>query len=283
MLEDVQDRPDDRQLPIGEVGISGIRYPVAVWDREHGKQDTVAEVSMSVDLRPEVKGAHLSRFVEVLHDCAGELSPHTVPVILGKLRQRLGSRRAQLHASFPYFLRRAAPVTGSAALMDYHCQLSGHSEDGGTVLTLAARVPVTSVCPCSKAISDYGAHNQRGHITLRVQPRGDEAGQPAMVWIEELIEIAEASASSPVFPLLKRPDERYVTMHAHDHPVFVEDMARAAARALSDDGRIAWFSAEAVNDESIHNHAAFARIDSRHLTGSGPAGSPAMPATGSGL
>jgi GTP cyclohydrolase I len=280
MLEDVQDRPDDRQLPISEVGISGIRYPVAVWDREHGKQDTVAEVSMSVDLRPNVKGAHLSRFVEVLHDCAGELSPHTMPVILGKLRQRLGSHRAELHASFPYFLRRSAPVTGSVALMDYQCQLSGHSDDDGAVLTLAVRV--TSVCPCSKAISDYGAHNQRGRITLRLQPCDDGAGQPAVVWIEELIEIAEASASSPVFPLLKRPDERYVTMRAHDHPVFVEDMTRAAARALSDDGRITWFSVEAVNDESIHNHAAFARIDSRHLTRSGPAGSRAVSATGSG-
>jgi GTP cyclohydrolase I len=283
MLEDVQDRPDDRQLPIGEVGISGIRYPVAVWDREHGKQDTVAEVSMSVDLRPEVKGAHLSRFVEVLHEYAGELSPHTMPAILGKLRQRLGSRRAQLHAGFPYFQPRVAPVTGSVALMDYQCQLSGHSDGSGTILSLVVRVPVTSVCPCSKAISDYGAHNQRGHITLRVQPRDDDAGQPAMVWIEELIEIAEASASSPVFPLLKRPDERYVTMHAHDHPVFVEDMTRAAAQALRDDGRIAWFSVEAVNEESIHNHAAFARIDSRHLTGSRPVVSPAVPATGSGL
>ena len=143
------------------------------------------------------------------------------------------------------------------------------------------RVPVTSVCPCSKAISDYGAHNQRGHITIRVRPRDDDDGQPAMVWIEELIEIAEASASSPVFPLLKRPDERHVTMRAHDHPVFVEDMARAAARALSHDGRIAWFSVEAANDESIHNHAAFARIDSRHLPASQPADSSASPAAGS--
>jgi GTP cyclohydrolase I len=280
MLEDVQGRPDDRQLPIGEVGISGIRYPVAVWDRENGSQGTVAEVSMSVDLRAEVKGAHLSRFVEVLHDCAGELSPHTVPVILGKLRQRLGSRRAEFHAGFPYFMHRMAPVTGSAALMDYQCQLSGRSQGSGTVLTLAVRVPVTSVCPCSKAISDYGAHNQRGHITLRVEPRHDGGG-PAMVWIEDLIEIAEASASSPVFPLLKRPDERYVTMRAHDHPVFVEDMARAAARALSDDGRIAWFSVEAVNDESIHNHAAFARIDSRHLPGRQPVDNSALSAAGS--
>jgi GTP cyclohydrolase IB len=160
MLEDVQDRFDDRQLPVSEVGIGGIRYPVAVWDR----------------------------------------------------------------------------------------------------------VPVTSVCPCSKAISDYGAHNQRGHITLQVQPR-DEGGAPVTVWLEDLIEIAEASASSPVFPLLKRPDERYVTMRAHDNPVFVEDMPRAAACALSDDGRMAWFSVEAANDESVHNHAALARIDSRYLPG----------------
>jgi GTP cyclohydrolase IB len=278
MLEDVQSRIDDRQLPISDVGINGFRYPVTVWDRENGSQGTVAEVSMSVDLRADVKGAHLSRFVEVLHDCAGELSPHTMPFILEKLRQRLGSRQAQLIADFPYFMLRVAPVTGSAALLEYKCQLSGRSEGSGTVLSLAVRVPVTSVCPCSKAISDYGAHNQRGHITLRVQPR-DEGDATAMVWIEELIEIAEASSSSPVFPLLKRPDERYVTMWAHDHPVFVEDMARAAASALSADARMAWFSAEAANDESIHNHAAFARIDSRHLPISQPAANSALPTT----
>jgi GTP cyclohydrolase IB len=277
MLEDVQNRPDDRQLPIDEVGITGIRYPVAVWDREYGKQDTIAEVSMSVDLRAEVKGAHLSRFVEVLHECAGELSPHTMPIILQALRRRLGSSRARLDADFPYFLRRAAPVTGSTALMDYQCRLSGHAEDSGTGLIVAVRVPVTSVCPCSKAISDYGAHNQRGHITIRVRPGNGGDGQPAMVWIEELIEVAEASASSPVYPLLKRPDERHVTMRAHDQPAFVEDMARAASRALSDDGRMAWFSVEAASDESIHNHAAFARIDSGLLPLSQSEDNPAPP------
>jgi GTP cyclohydrolase I len=279
MLEDVQARADFRQLPIGEVGISGIRYPVAVWDRQQGKQDTVAEVSMSVDLGPDIKGAHLSRFVEILHDCASELSPHTVPVILEKMRQRLACHRAQFHADFPYFMRRTAPVTAAAALMDYQCQLSGRNEGSHTVLSIAAQVPVTSVCPCSKAISDYGAHNQRGRITVQVQPR-DQGDGPAMVWVEDLIEIAEAAASSPVFPLLKRPDERYVTMRAHDNPVFVEDMARAAAAALRRDGRIAWFSVEAANDESIHNHAAFARIDSRHLPGRQPLSSSALAAAG---
>jgi len=263
-LEDVQGRPDNRQLPIGEVGISGLRYPTTVWDRENGSQATVAEVSMSVDLRADVKGAHLSRFVEILEDFGTTLSPQAMPIILDVLQQRLASQRAEFRADFPYFMRRSAPVTGATAQMDYQCQLSGRSDDMGTATTVKVRVPVTSVCPCSKAISDYGAHNQRGYITLRVRLR-DEADGAAMVWAEDLIEIAEASASSPVFPLLKRPDERYVTMRAHDHPVFVEDMVRAAASVLSDDDRMAWFSVKAANDESIHNHAAFARIDSTQL------------------
>jgi GTP cyclohydrolase I len=180
------------------------------------------------------------------------------------MRQCLGARRARFDVSFPYFLRRAAPVTGAAALADYPCRLSGRADGVITSLTVTVQVPVTSVCPCSKAISDYGAHNQRSTISIQIRPRRDEDGQPALVWIEELIEIAEASASSPVFPLLKRPDERHVTMHAHDHPVLVEDMARATAQALGADNRIDWFSVEAASDESIHNHAAFARIQSQH-------------------
>lgn len=264
MLEDVQGRLDDRQLPIGRVGISGLRYPATVWDRENGSQATVAEVGMSVDLRADVKGAHLSRFVEVLEESGVTLSPQAMPVILGNLRQRLAGRRAEFSADFPYFMRKSAPVTGATARMDYQCRLSARGDGGTTVTTVGVRVPVTSVCPCSKAISDYGAHNQRGYITVRIRPR-DEGDGPVAVWAEDLIEIAEASASSPVFPLLKRPDERYVTMQAHDHPVFVEDMVRAAAVALSDDHRMAWFSVEAVNDESIHNHAAFACIDSAQL------------------
>jgi GTP cyclohydrolase I len=264
ILEDVQGSPDDRQLPISEVGIRGLRYPATVWDRDHGGQATVAEISMSVHLRDDVKGAHLSRFVEVLEDSGATLSPEAVPLILDKLRQRLTSQRAEFRADFPYFMHRSAPVTGATARMDYQCHLSGRSDGQGTLTTVGVRVPVSSVCPCSKAISDYGAHNQRGYITLQVQPRDDPNG-PTVVWLEELIEIAEASASSPVFPLLKRPDERYVTMHAYDHPVFVEDMVRAAASALGDDDRMAWFSVEAVNDESIHNHAAFARLDSTQL------------------
>jgi len=267
MLADVQASWDGRNMAVDEVGIAGIRYPVAVADREHGKQDTVAEVSMSVDLPAGVKGAHLSRFVEVLHETAGEITLQAVPAILKATRARLGAGSARLKVSFPFFLRRTAPVTGTAALMDYQCWLGGEANSTGSRVTLGVRVPVTSVCPCSKAISDYGAHNQRSAITIEVSPH-DQDGQPAGIWAEELIEAAEAAASSPVFPVLKRPDERHVTMRAHDHPVFVEDMARAVAEALGHDERIAWFAVEAASEESIHNHAAFARIQS---TASAPA------------
>lgn len=259
MLVDVQAGRDERNLPIDAVGITGIRYPVAVADREHGKQNTVAEVRMSVDLPPGVKGAHLSRFVEVLHETAGEITLQALPAILHAVRARLGATRARVEASFPFFLRRVAPITGVAALMDYQCHLEGEAGSAGSRVTLGVRVPVTSVCPCSKAISDYGAHNQRSTIRIYVRPR-DEDGLPAGIWAEELIEAAEAAASAPVFPLLKRPDERHVTMRAHDHPVFVEDMVRSVAEVLVGDERIAWFEVEAASEESIHNHAAFARI-----------------------
>ena len=266
MLADIQASRDDRNLRVDEVGIAGIRYPVAVADWEHGKQDTIAEVSMSVDLPPGVKGAHLSRFVEVLHQTAGEITPQAIPAILEAIRARLGARSARLEVSFPFFLRRTAPVTGAAALMEYRSWLTGELKGAGGHVVLGVRVPVTSVCPCSKAISDYGAHNQRSTITICVRPRDDD-GLPTQIWAEDLIEVAEAVGSCPVFPLLKRPDERHVTMRAHDHPVFVEDMVRAAAQALARDARIAWFSVEAASDESIHNHGAFARIQSPRAAG----------------
>jgi GTP cyclohydrolase IB len=259
MLADIQAIPDDRNLPLDAVGINRIRYPVAVADREHGKQDTIAELSMSVDLPPTVKGAHLSRFVEVLHEAAGEITAEALPTILNALRTRLGASTAGMEASFPFFLRRAAPVTGAVALMEYQAWLAGQTADDGTHVMLGVKVPVTSVCPCSKAISDYGAHNQRSTITIWVRPTSTD-GLPTPLWVEELIDVAETAGSCPVFPLLKRPDERHVTMQAYDHPVFVEDMARAAAQTLCADTRIAWFSVEAASDESIHNHGAFARI-----------------------
>jgi GTP cyclohydrolase I len=259
-LEDVQNRPDSRGVGIDEVGISGIRYPITVWDRDQGKQTTIADIAMSVGLLPHVKGTHLSRFVELVHDNAGELTQRTLPSVLARMQERLGSETAQLTVSFPYFMPRSAPVTGATALMDYDCQFRARSVATEATFSMRVRVPVSSVCPCSKAISDYGAHNQRGLITIEVWPRyvDDEL---SLIWIEELVEIAESSASSPVYPLLKRADERHVTMQGYDNPVFVEDMVRNVAVALNGDSRIAGFTVDALNDESIHNHAAYARIE----------------------
>lgn len=183
----------------------------------------------------------------------------TLPAMLHDLKARLEAKTTRVEARFPYFIERAAPISGAKALMDYDCAFIAESRAEGDAFTLSVRVPVTSLCPCSKAISDYGAHNQRGHVTLDVRPVEGEGG-PALIWIEELIEIAEASASAPVYALLKRPDERHVTMQAYDNPAFVEDMVREAAARLKVDPRVAGFRVHVVNHESIHNHGAFAQI-----------------------
>jgi GTP cyclohydrolase I len=261
MLEDVQDRPDDRGIALDEVGVSGVHYPISVLDRNQAKQDTIAEVSLSVALPANRKGAHLSRFIEVLHREAGELTQRTIPTLLADLQRRLDAPRASLRVTFPYFLPRVAPVTGATALMDYQCAFTAVMDAERMAFVLTVCVPVTSVCPCSKAISDYGAHNQRGSITVDVVPILEADGDLALVWIEELIETAEAAASSPVYPLLKRRDERHVTMAAYNKPVFVEDMVRTVATQLRQDERIERFEVRAHNDESIHNHAAFARVE----------------------
>lgn len=259
VLPDVQGRPDTRGIAISEVGISGLRYPIAVWDQTHAKQDTIAEISMAVALPDEVKGTHMSRFVEILDEHCGEVTQRTLPTLLGDIHRRLGTDDARITVAFPYFLPRSAPVTGAIALMDYACQFQARRSPHVEQFSLQVAVPVTSVCPCSKAISDYGAHNQRGTITVTVTPYQRD-GEYDLIWIEDLIALAESAASSPVYPLLKRADERHVTMAGYDKPVFVEDMVRDVAAALRSDGRVAAFIVEAVNDESIHNHAAFARI-----------------------
>jgi len=259
-IPDVQNRPDDRGIGLDEVGITGVRYPVSVFDASQGKQDTVASVTLSVSLPPEKKGSHLSRFTEILDSHAGEVTPQTIPGILKELQERLDSPAACLRLSFPYFLRRSAPVSGASALTGYECGIAASARGGDVRFLISARVPVTSVCPCSKAISDYGAHNQRSHITIEAEPAAGTDCTRAPAWMEDLIEAGEAAASSPVFPVLKRVDERQVTMHGYDHPVFVEDMARGVTERLRADPRIARFTVTAASDESIHNHDAFARL-----------------------
>ncbi len=260
-IVDVQGRSDHRGIPLDQVGVRDIRCPIVVLDRAAERQQTVATLTMSVSLPHHFKGTHMSRFVEVLNEHRGEVTMRTIPDILADLKRRLDAERARVEVRFPYFLERCAPASGARALMDYQCAFVGDANGGGTEFVLAVEVPVTSLCPCSKEISEYGAHNQRGHIAIEVRSIQDHDGSPQLIWIEELVEIAERSASAPVYPLLKRVDERHVTMQAYDNPVFVEDMVRNAAVILQQDVRVAWFRVQAVNQESIHNHNAFACIE----------------------
>jgi GTP cyclohydrolase I len=261
VIVDVQNRPDARGISLDKVGVRDIRFPIVVLDRAAQRQPTIAKVSMSVSLPHHFKGTHMSRFIEVLNEHRGELTMRTIPSLLVDLKRRLDAECAHVEVRFPYFLERTAPASGARALMDYRCSFTGEANAGGTDFVLGVEVPVTSLCPCSKEISEYGAHNQRGHITIDVRSTTDANGTPDLIWIEELIEVAERSASAPVYPLLKRVDERHVTMQAYDNPVFVEDMVRNAAVILRKDARVAWLQVQAVNQESIHNHNAFARIE----------------------
>jgi GTP cyclohydrolase I len=258
-LRDVQNLGDERGLAIDYVGVSDLRYPIVVLDRKAESQHTVASISLSVGLPHCFKGTHMSRFIEVLHEHRGEVTVRTMPVILRALRERLEAETARVEVRFPYFIEKEAPVTGARGLMDYECAFKAEANGSLHDFVVEVRVPVTSLCPCSKAISDYGAHNQRGLITIEVR----SAPASEIVWIEELVAVAERAGSAPVYPLLKRADERHVTMQAYDNPVFVEDMVRGVAARLLEDPRITWFSVEAVNAESIHNHAAFARLERR--------------------
>lgn len=259
-MHDVQGQNDERRIPIDRVGVNDLRYPITVLDRDHEIQHTVASLTLSVSLPHHFKGTHMSRFVEILNEHRGEVTMRTLPKILHAMKDRLEAESAHIEVRFPYFLERAAPASGARALVDYECHFIGISNGGHDDFILGVKVPVTSLCPCSKAISDYGAHNQRGHITIEVRSAPAEAGGQTIIWIEELIEIAENSASAPVYALLKRADERHVTMQAYDNPVFVEDMVRNAAARLQSDERVAWFQVQAVNQESIHNHGAFAQL-----------------------
>lgn len=257
---DVQSRTDERGIALDQVGVTDLRYPIVVLDRARERQSTTALVTMSVSLPHHFKGTHMSRFIEVLNEHRGEVTMRTLPKLLAELRARLDAESARVELLFTYFLERAAPASGARGLMDYECSFVGEASSTNEDFSVGVKVPVTSLCPCSKEISDYGAHNQRGIISIELRSAATATGEPALVWIEELIEIAEQSASAPVYPLLKRADERHVTMQAYENPVFVEDMVRNVASTLRADPRVASFSVRAVNYESIHNHSAFANV-----------------------
>lgn len=258
-MQDVQRGPAEVPIPLDRVGIKGIKLPLLVRDREIGRQHTVAEVELSVDLPADFKGTHMSRFVEALESWAGVLDYGAFKFLLLDLKRRLEARNAHLTFRFPYFVSKAAPVSGAAGRMNYDCLVSGELVDDAFTLTLGVEVPVMTVCPCSLAISEQGAHSQRAVVRIRCRGAG-------FVWLEELIDIAERAASSPVHALLKREDEKYVTEAAFANPVFVEDVARNVAQALAGHPRVSWYLVEVESHESIHNHNAFAGIEGKKGT-----------------
>lgn len=252
-LEDVQGRTDLRRIPINQVGIRDIMHPVRVMDRARGEQATVATFKMVVNLPHDVKGTHMSRFVELLHRLE-TVSAQSFSALVEHMTAYLNATEGRLEMTFPYFVTKVAPVSGARSVMNYQATFCGDHRDGGTQVWLKVVVPVTSLCPCSKKISDYGAHNQRSHLTLKVR-----LGAP--MWFEELIDVAEAQASCEVYGVLKRADEKYVTERAYDNPKFVEDTVRDLAAALDADGRVRAYVVESENFESIHNHSAYALIE----------------------
>lgn len=252
-IPDIQAKQDTRKLAIDQVGIREIRHPVMVRDRAHGDQYTVATFNMYVGLPHNFKGTHMSRFVEVLNDHENVISVHSFKDIVKQVADKLASKTSSIEMTFPYFREKSAPVTGVKSLVDYEVTLFGVLKDDAVHITTRVIVPVTSLCPCSKEISSYGAHNQRSHVTITVLAE-------EFVWIEELIDIAESNASSQLYGLLKRPDEKYVTEEAYDNPKFVEDMVRDIAGELIQDERVVSYTVESENFESIHNHSAYARI-----------------------
>lgn len=255
-MKDVQKEKDFRNIPIDKVGIKNLRYPIVVQDKENKYQQTVANINMYVDLPHHVKGTHMSRFVEMLHIFRQELSLEAFSRILSDMKTQLNAKSSHIEINFPYFIKKIAPVSGLKGLMDYSCSIKGKSDKNGKVdLISEVEVPVTSVCPCSKEISEYGAHNQRGIIKIAVKFK-------KFIWIEDLIKIAENSASCELYSVLKRSDEKFVTEKAFESPKFVEDIARDVAVELNNDRNIKWFEVSVENFESIHNHSAYAHISS---------------------
>lgn len=254
LIPDVQNMADTRHLAINKVGIKGIRHPVQVKDKNVGVQHTIATFNMYVHLPHNFKGTHMSRFVEILNHHGREISVESFECILREMIEKLEAKSGHIEMSFPYFINKTAPVSGVQSLLDYDVTFIGEINNGQYRFTMKVVVPVTSLCPCSKKISERGAHNQRSHVTITVRTSRS-------VWIEEVVRYAEEQASCELYGLLKRPDEKFVTERAYDNPKFVEDMVRDVAAALNRDERIEAYVVESENFESIHNHSAYALIE----------------------
>ncbi len=255
-IPDTQSAPDGRHLAIDQVGIRGLRYPLVFSDANGTAQATIAQASVYVALPEDRKGTHMSRLVTLLEERAAASTPLSVAGLDALLRElvvRLDAPAGRIELAFPFFVRKTAPVSGVASLLDYEVRLVGELAQGRVTTTVTVAVPVTSLCPCSKEISEYGAHNQRSTVTIAVR-----SAEP--VEVHELLRVAEEEASSELYGVLKRADEKYVTERAYDNPRFVEDLVRGVAGRLAADARFAAWCVEAENFESIHNHSAYARI-----------------------
>jgi len=257
---DVQARPDARNIAIDSVGIKGLRYPLALAGSDGRVQHTVAEIDLAVALPADVKGTHMSRFVELIDAWNTPLSAASLAALAHAMLERLGAASGSVALRFPLFIGKRAPVSGVQSLLDYQAGARVHAVAGAAAqVTLTLVAPVTSLCPCSKEISEYGAHNQRSHVTIEASVDADAAS----FGFEDLAAIAEQAASCEIYGLLKRPDEKYVTERAYDNPKFVEDLVRDVALALDAHPGIAAFAVSAENFESIHNHSAYARVERR--------------------
>lgn len=254
-MNDVQNRRDYRKIEINKVGVKHIRYPITVLDKAKGFQHTVASVNLFVDLPHRFKGTHMSRFVEILNKYKGDIAIKNFSKILGEMKRRLKAKTAHLEVEFPYFIEKEAPVTKAKSMMEYVCRFCGSSNEEDDFY-VGIVVPITTVCPCSKEISQFGAHNQRAIVTVNLRFR-------KFIWIEDIIQLVEQCASCDLYSMLKRPDEKFVTEKAYQNPMFVEDVVREIARRLEKDPNITWFTVESENLESIHNHSAYAFVERR--------------------
>jgi GTP cyclohydrolase I len=257
VIADVQKRPSPRTIDIDKVGVKNISYPIVVLDKFNGTQHTVARINMFVNLPHRHKGTHMSRFIEILSECRRDISIRNIETILEETRSRLHAHSAHIEMTFPYFIDKPAPVSQARGLMEYICTFRGSLDGDGQIdLVVGITVPITTLCPCSKEISNVGAHNQRGEVRIQVRFK-------KFFWIEDLIRLVEESASCEVYALLKRQDEKFVTEKAYSNPMFVEDVVREIAHRLSQDQNFTWFAVESENFESIHNHSAYAYIESK--------------------
>jgi GTP cyclohydrolase I len=255
-IADVQNHVSTHTIDIDKVGVKNISYPIVVLDKYNGTQHTVARINVYVNLPHRHKGTHMSRFIEILSEHRLDVSLKKIGPILEETRRRLNAQSAHIEMTFPYFIDKAAPVTRSRGLMEYICNFKGAlDEDGALDLVVGITVPITTLCPCSKEISHVGAHNQRGEVRVQVRYK-------KFFWIEDLIRLVEESASCEVYALLKRKDEKFVTEKAYSNPMFVEDVVREIAHRLSQDDNFIWYAVETENFESIHNHSAYAYIES---------------------